>query len=482
MKATLSLSSPLPSSLLSRLKLLYFDIRTTLSPLLPPTHPVIQDLSDPLPPSSSPLHSTLALLKDVLIALKGRCAPVRDPQIDALLRKIEEAPGPAHVDAPPLTIPTPLAIHVISIIRSIISLAETMKADLNQFVLGSMSEAQLKAVIIQQAKARERELVLDIWGNSHGSGRERVKDAWSKWIAELNDSPDHINAEKADKHILRLMQALGSTSPVSCNFPPSPIPSDSSDPSEPIQDPPPPSDLEPNALPPQFFFTAPSLLYLQNFLQALIIAASLRSLNINASGNDFMLRIWTLLKTEIDEDQDQEIVPITPTSTPSDSDSGGSTKLINLADEIIRARKLADQPIEAEEETRIRAAVERTLQPHDPVFVLLQKRLMTSIGKRLIEVAHATTSTSNNNTHGIRAPDRMQTGRDRGEERAGKKPRLMIDEESQPEVRRVRVADLGALMVKGFEDPVLKDGVMDATEKVWDCIQWVEGVWGDVIQ
>ena len=68
-------------------------------------------------------------------------------------------------------------------------------------------------------------------------------------------------------------------------------------------------------------------------MQALVIAASLRSLvrlppsttdpgaGAETSGPSFLQRIWTLLKAEIDEEP-----------------GAGDTKVVNLADEVIRVR------------------------------------------------------------------------------------------------------------------------------------------------
>ncbi|KAJ7800273.1 hypothetical protein B0H13DRAFT_2500205 [Mycena leptocephala] len=259
------------------------------------------------------------------------------------------------------------------------ALAETMKADLNQFVLGSMT--QLRDVVVRQAKKREKELVLDIWGDSGKDG----------------------------------IQSLGSSRAVSC-----PIP-DLTTNEEPILD-----DAVGNQLPPQFFFTAPRLLYAQNYLQALVVAASLRSLTrlpplsqSDSRGHDFMDRVWTLLKAEIDEE-----------------DSAASpTKIINFADEVVRARRLVSAPDEREE-AQLRAAVDRTLQYGDPVFLLLQKRLLLALAQQLC-LPRVTTE--------VVAPERMQTGR------ADKRPRLDVEAGSSSPSPAMPP-------VKGFDDPILVHG------------------------
>ena len=45
---------------------------------------------------------------------------------------------------------------VVDTVRSILELSELMKEDLSQFVLGSMSEKQLRAVLMAQAAKQER--------------------------------------------------------------------------------------------------------------------------------------------------------------------------------------------------------------------------------------------------------------------------------------------------------------------------------------
>ncbi|KAG8213692.1 hypothetical protein J3R82DRAFT_10390 [Butyriboletus roseoflavus] len=89
-----------------------------------------------------------------------------------------------------------------------------------------------------------------------------------------------------------------------------------------------------------------------------------------------MSRVWTLLRAEI-------------AGEPDASD----TKLINLADEVIRARKQAtathstpaSSPLSKEDEVTLRAAVDRTLRPEDPVYKLLQRRLLTELFNVLVK-------------------------------------------------------------------------------------------------
>lgn len=128
--------------------------------------------------------------------------------------------------------------------------------------------------------------------------------------------------------------------------------------------------------------------------------------------------------------------------------------------------------IDAAEEARLRAAVERTLQPSDPVFVLLQKRLLGALAERLVQPWKSPREAS-------LFPERMQTGREG--ERAGKRPRLMLDLEDLGLGERQAQGER-RLIVKGFEDVVLVGAVGEALEKIRDCIWWVEETWGDLFE
>ncbi|KAF8161162.1 hypothetical protein B0H34DRAFT_653790 [Crassisporium funariophilum] len=472
-----SLSSPLPSVQLVRLKRLYLDLHEALTPLFPPNNRIIISLSSPIPPTSSPLHSTLALLKEILLALRQRCAPVRDPVVNELLDSLSNPPPanarPTEIQPPEYTPPSdplppqysisPLAEFVIDTIKATISLADQMKSDLNTFVLGSMTEAQLQSVLQNDVKLRERELVLQIWDQNV------ARQQWRSWLADKPGEGSVVPEDK--KWTVRLLRALGSDKAVYCNLPSpkSTLNGDSTADTPEVS-----QLLEPNQLPPQLFFASLTLENIQNYLQAIVIAAALRSLtrlppsNPNSTGSDtsptnFMGRIWTLLKAEIDMDES--------------ADAEGGTKVINLADEVVRARQLssAPAPLEVEEEKRLRAAVERTLRANDPVFLLLEKRLLLALEKALLSDP---STAPNGSTSSI--PEKMQTGRAFGGERAEKRPRLMFANASiTPESTGAR---LGAgPVVPGFEDAVLQDAIREVSQKLVDCIAWTGSVWGDLI-
>ncbi|OCH91654.1 hypothetical protein OBBRIDRAFT_833997 [Obba rivulosa] len=458
-----TLSSLEPPVQLPRLKRLYEDLHTALKPLLPPDHPVLVTLSSPLSPTSFPLRSAINHLREIVVALRERCAPTRDAHIDELLRPLDDVPPPSNDIPTSASIPA-LAKLVVDSVRGILHLADIMKDDLSQFVLGAMSEAQLRAAIRTQARSRERELILQLWSSS------RVQEEWQSWLAQLN-SPSTSGSDNDRRRlswISRLVQALGSTSPVSC-IPPSTAASIPVASSEADQEFRPGANgsttATPNRLPPPLFFACPTLLYLQNYLQALVIAASLRSLvRLPLSGGDaasnnphtdFTGRIWALLKAEVDE---------TPDS--------GDTKLINLADEVIRVRQLCAGKLDAEEEQTLRAAVDRTLRPTDPVFVLLQRRLMDSIADHVVE-GHKKQEIRN-------APMSLQTGRAVTLERPGKRPRLMVtlgDEDVDAGKSNPHEV---LLKVKGFEDPILTGALDEALRRLEGCIEWVQKEWPDL--
>lgn len=372
-----------------------------------------------------------------------------------------------------------LAGLVVGTVKSTMDLAEAMKDDLSQFVLGGMGDQQLKVLVARQARTQERSVLLELWPP------EAIRQSWSAWIEDIQSHRGMgVGQTARDKIILRLVQALNSTAPVSCNLPTKPISARDPTTQEPLL-----ADPE-NSLPPPFFFSIPSLLYIQNFLQALVIAAALRSLtrlpippaaspasDTDDCGVDFMQRIWALLAAEISENPNEQAW------------NQGVTKVVNLADEVIRARNLAvrfDSPlssspsphtsIDASEETSLRIAVERTLQPSDPVFMLLQKRLSGALADRLVQ-------SKENDARARIVPERMQAGRDWEGGRVGKRPYLMLDSEDLRQSDQGRMVEKEKdLIVKGFEDPVLVMGVAEVLGRLKGCVQWVKETWGDLVE
>ncbi|KAG6886150.1 hypothetical protein C0993_000668 [Termitomyces sp. T159_Od127] len=436
-QALQSLSSPSPAIQLSRLKLLYNDLHEALAPLFPPQHPILLTLAAPLSPTSSPLHSTVALLTDVLVALRQRCAPARDTDIDALHATLASPLPPSETaSVSNTTIENPLAGRIISTLRDLISLADVLKRDLTDTLLGAMSEAQLADVIRQQAQTRERELVLDplMWASL-----DRLKDLWKAWLGSEKVWTSH------------LLRALASPTPVTCRL----------------------EGQHPNNLPPQFFLSRPALLYIQNYLQALVISAALNALvrlptSISSkSPQDFMSRVWTLLKAEVDREYH--------INAPDDQISGDdATKLVNLADEVIRARRLSTAlPVSEQEERELRTAVERTLRLQDPVFALLQSRLVRAIGQRITDhLGHGEQEVGNDKDQVVVVPKIMRTGRVHETLRSS-----LSGTRFDTPVKRGQSANV----IKGFEDAVLVQAIDEVVEKLLAVAQWVNSVWGDTI-
>ena len=388
------------------------DLHTALLPLFPTEHPILISLSAPLPPTSSPLLTAVNYSRETLIALRERCAPARDAYIDTLLASL--ADPPAHL--------VDLAKLVIETTRSLLTLAETMRDDLSQFVLGSMGEAQLSATIAEQARLQERALVLGLWRQNV------IQEDVATWLSDL--SQPLIVAPTSRKWVLRLLQALGATDPVTCALPTKPLtPEDGVSP--PV----------PNTLPPPFFFSTPELFYIQNFLQAIVIAAALRALLPTSVSPppDFMYRMWTLLLASVNEENGAE-----------------DARLINLADELVRASSLVD-----DEAGKLRAAVARTVRASDPVFLLLQRRLLSTLAERLSRAPTAL-------VHRKDVPMEMRTGR-------REQSTLNTTSEERTEVAEV-------LDVKGFGDPVLTSAIQEGLVKLRAAVRWTESIWADTLE
>ncbi|KAG2132011.1 uncharacterized protein EDB93DRAFT_1177447 [Suillus bovinus] len=432
-----SLSNPEPSCQIPRIKSLYQDLLITLTPLLPSRSPVITTLSSPLPPTSSPLDSAIMHLREVVTSLRNRCAPVQDEELDNLLRSLDEPP-------PRSSRPISLATLVVDTVKSILRIADIMKGQLSQFVLGNMTEQQLQSIISKQAKTKERKDILDIWKSW------RIEHSWLLWLENYQPSfqVNGVAAEPQFKWIVRLVQALGSSTPISCQLPTRE-----------------PQSIE-NSLPPIFFFSAPALLETQNYLQALVIAASLRTLirvPQGAQASDtmgFMERLWILLKAEVIEEP-----------------GSGDTKLVHLADEVVRARQLEGAMLSGEEETKLHAAVVRTLNHNDPVFMLLQKRILKALVDAL---GHQRSESRQAGAH--TGPPRMQTGQDG--KRAEKRTRMMIvlDPKEFDAGHGAETPELIIGRVQGFEDEYLRKVVEEVFVKVDECVRWVGGVWQDVVR
>jgi len=450
-----SLSNPEPAIQLVRLKPLYVDMQVALSHLLPPRHPVLETLSPPFPPTSSPLESAISHLREVLASMRERCAPVRDAGIELEQRALDNPPTRT-------TRPVALATLVLRIIRFVLKCSEVMKDDLSQFVLGSMSEQQIKSVIAKQAKVAERRAILDLWN------KDRIMQGWRSWLEELQPSFSVIGdaAESRLSWIVRVVQSLGCSSPVTCPSPtgdPKTIPdgSETQRLTSSVQS---TSVGHDNLLPPVFFFSVPTIVKIQNYLQALIIAAALRTLTPTSKTSgpmSFTERIWTLLRADIAEEPD-----------------ASGTRLVNLADEVIRANTHGGSLPSKETETKLRTAVDGILKPTSPVFVLLQNRLLTALVTSLVRPRVEPHPTRDR----VVVPEILKSGRDDG--RGGKRPRLVLDsgdmDERPPRLRPAKGST--KVVVKGFDDSVLNSAMASVFVQIDDQLEWVQSIWGDLIE
>ncbi|KAF8345901.1 hypothetical protein F5887DRAFT_964000 [Amanita rubescens] len=449
-----ALSSPQPSLQLRRLGLLYSDLKDALLPLFPSHHPPLLTLSSPLSPTTSPLHSSAIFLKEILASLKQRCAPIRDQEIDDAMILLDGISSPLIITDPGiLQIRNRLiAKVVISVIQSILTVAEVMKEDLNKFVFGAMTDTQLKSVVQQQAKARERELILRIWNVPEGQGQHIIREKWCVWVDELEDGlPIDDGSHQVDRWKRRLLQALQSPTPVSCN--------------DLLGSRPDRNTLPANDLPPQFLFALPNLLSIQNYIQALVISAALRSLlraPVYSESSDlppattasyFVQRVWTLLAGEIEANE--------AISRLADV---GDTKIAHLADELVHARRMLSE-VGVDEEARLRAATQHILRPEDPVYVLLQRRVLAVLRGSLSRHPSALVD------RGQPLPEKLRTGK----YVATGVGKMWLDTTAN---------DVGAtkrkVPPKGFEEPVLTAELDRLSSKLASCIAWVDEVWGDL--
>jgi T-complex protein 11 len=381
-----SLSST-PGAQLSRLRLLYTDLFTAVAPLIPSSHPIMSTLSNPLSPTSSPLRSAAGHLRVLLSVLRERCAPIRDGDIDELLQRLDDPPFHE------------LPKACIATTRGILDVADRMKNDLADFVVGTWTELDARRWLSHEAIERERRTVRELFS------LQTIKTLYRDWLG--------LGSEENSKAIIaRLMKALGSSEPVS-SFPPSN-----------------------NPLPPPFIFTAFDLVQVQNLLQALVIAASLRTLvrPVNPV-SDWLSRIWTLLELEVQRGGTEP----------------AETKVLNLEDEVVQAAKSSEDP---DVEVRLREAVRRILRPQDPVFVLLRSRLLNAIQARLGEETVPSTY----------VPTRL---------RSGLGSQLETESNEQPQERE--------LLVKGFEDVILKENIKVVVIMIRKCLAWVEEAWGEIL-
>ena len=381
---------------------------------------------------------------------------MRDSTIDAVLHKIDHRSSSASTGE--------LAGLLVDVIRSILELSIDMCDDYSNAVLATASEQELVDMVATTAETQERTLVIQLW-ESTGT----VQKAWTRWMDGFHPVDHALRPRPKQLWILKLIQSLGKPHAVASKLvgPSSSqeITEDSMDTRDPDSSPERIPE-SPNMLPPQFLFSGPSLLRLQNYLQALTIAASLRSLVPvpNPTANPLLLpqsqingpthparwtfteRIWALLEPEIEA-----------------TDGGPSeTKIINFADEVVMAHISALPPgmttLDLQLEHRLRSTVDRILRTDDPVFILLQKRLLAALSIALFDAPEAEQP----------APVTMRSGLP--QHRREISP-------SRPWTVQTEVV----IVAKGFEDPVIAKQCSIAASTLRRSVEWVERVWGDTM-
>lgn len=143
----------------------------------------------------------------------------------------------------------------------------------------------------------------------------------------------------------------------------------------------------------------------------------------------------------------------------NDGEPSSETKIINFADEVVMAHTGALPPgtttLDPQLEHRLRNAVDRILRTDDPVFILLQKRLLAAFSVALLD-----------------APDAEQ-------------PASVIMRSGRPQRRRASpprtVQGEVAIVAKGFEDPVIAKQCSIVASTLRRSVEWVERVWGDTM-
>ena len=391
------------------------------------------------------------------MTLRQRCAPVRDATIDGILHQIDHRSPSAST--------AELAELLINVIRPVLELSIEMHDDYSNAVLATASEQELADMVATMAETQEQGLVLQLW-----ESKEAMRKAWANWMDGFRPVDSAPQAPPKQLWILNLIQSLGKPHAVTSKLVGPPPPqvtannSDNSDPSSSPNQPPEP----PNMLPPQLLFSGPTLFRLQNYIQALTIAASLRSLVPSprlATGpspppqsqmNDFISpvnltfteRIWALLEPEIG----------------ATDDGPSETKVINFADEVVMAYSSTLPPsvatLDPHLERRLRDTVDRILRTDDPVFILLQKRLLAALSAALLSIPISEE----------RPSVRLQSGRPR--------PQRGVSSPSPPlETAQSEVT----VLAKGFEDPLIAKQCSIAALTLGRSVEWVGRVWGDTM-
>jgi len=366
-------------------------------------------LTDGLKSTLTPVLTARSVVRSLLQALRERCAPVRDEAIDNLMSALDT------------TSSAPLNSQVlVDVIKAILQLGELMKEDLLYFVASTWREEDAQRWLREEAKQYERRAILSVWDYAD------IKESWLEWVRSSQETA----ATTHHRWISRLIKALGANEPV---FPLSSTRSP-----------------HPNALPPPFFFSCSELIHVQNLIQALVIAGALCGLvgkhpKQTSTDESFTNRIWILLKSEAD----------------ADMHAAADITLLHLTDEVVRQWKQdrggdVDNGTE-EQEAQLRQTIARILRYEDPVFSLLQRRILTALESRLLD--------SLDKEQNRVVPLRIQSGIRAGADQAKGED------------------DIGNIMIKGasFDHPVLKAAIKHVFKELMTSVQWVADVWGKLL-
>ena len=466
----------MPSTQLSRLRGLYQDLYTEISkstpPLLPTSHPILGVLSSPPSPTSAPLSSAIFHLGELASALRERCAPIRDASFDRVLARLSDA---QRIATSPL-----LAQIVVDATRMLLDAIAQMQTDMKTFMLSAIPESELQITLRETAREGEREAVTEMYG-----GEEGVRSQWVAWAGDKVEKWSWIG---------RLVDALGSDVPVAC---PSPV-SRFGDQEKKSMD---PSDrsgeeligVDKHILPSVFLFNVADLVRLQDRIQALVIAAALRTLIPDPQHSNstdptsqsqaaapmpekrmsFAGRILTLLQQEISESLDRD-----------EGNQGDRTKLSHLVDEVIKERNSASLSGSSvpspqnvtEERSRIQLAVSALLRVDSGVFRLLRTRLLSALSSMT-----ASQFTSSNIRS--RAPVILRTGTT-ADERPYKRPRLNMSSQYSKSHNAACFEEtiISDIKVKGFDyDLVLQSVLKELLRDIVHEVQWIHYVWDDFL-
>jgi len=109
----------------------------------------------------------------------------------------------------------------------------------------------------------------------------------------------------------------------------------------------------------------------------------------------------------------------------------------------------------------LRSTVDRILRTDDPVFILLQKRLLAAFSAALLDIPTVVEL----------APIRMQSGRSQHPQGISSSS-LPMSQSVQREV---------VIVAKGLEDPVIAEQCSIVASTLRRSVEWVGRVWGDTM-